>query len=70
MGLDFTIVAVRENEIKDLHIHPFDLTPIAVTGDDQLIIAQHPVIYKEQIPLGISLGPCKKIIGSYLKYSM
>ena len=66
VGLDFTMVAVKEDKIKELNIHPFDLTPTMASEDDQLIIPQHPLTkdYKQATPLGISLGPCKKILGN------
>lgn len=63
------MVAVKEDQIKELKIIPFDLTPTAVDEHDHLVIPQHPVSSKEstqQDPIGISLGSVKKIKGSYL----
>ena len=53
------MIGVKEDKIKELGIQPFDLTPSAVTENDQLIIPQHPSAEncKEQVPLSISLGP-------------
>ena len=65
------MIAVREDKMKELNVHPFDLTPGAVAEDDQLIIPQHPLTkdYKQPTPLGISLGPCKKMLGN-LSYAL
>ena len=62
------MIGVKEDKIKELEICPFDLTPNAVTENDQLVIPQHPLTkdYKEQNPLCISLGPCKKILGNLI----
>ena len=66
VGLDFTMIGVKEDKMKELNVHPFDLTPTVVAEDDQLVIPQHPLTrdYKQPTPLGISLGPCKKILGN------
>ena len=63
VGLDFTMIGVKEDKMKELNVHPFDLTPTEVVEDDQLVIPQHPLTrdYKQQTPLGIS---CKKILGN------
>ena len=62
------MIGVKEDKIKELKIRPFDLKPNAVTENDQLIIPQHPLAKdcKERIPLSISLGPCKKILGNLI----
>ena len=66
VGLDFTMIAVKEDKIKELNVHPFDLTPTVISEDDQLIIPQHPLTKdcKQATPMEISLGPCKKILGN------
>ena len=70
VGLDFTMIAVKQDKIKELSIQPLDLTPVAVAENDQLIIPQHPLTkdFKQATPMGISLGPCKNILGN-LYYS-
>jgi len=63
------MIGIKENKIKELGIHPFDLAPsAAVVENDQLIIPQHPLKQPvtadyERTPLCIALGPCKKILG-------
>ena len=66
VGLDFTMIAVKEEKIKELNIHPFDVSSAAVAEDDQLMIPQHPFNQdsQQQDPMGISLGPCKKVMGN------
>ena len=62
------MIGVKEDKIKELGIHPFDLTPSAVAENDQLMIPQHPLTedYKEATPLAISLGPIRHISGTYM----
>ena len=63
--LDFTMIGVKEDQIKKLSIHPFELAPTEVAKGDQLMIPQHPLTrdYQQQTPMGISLGPCKNTMG-------
>ena len=70
-GRDFTIVAVKEDKVKELNIEPFDLSGITVAEDDQLFVVQHSALYydhrkqnPQQNPIEISASPCKKIIGN------
>ena len=60
------MIGVKEDQIKELDIHPFELAPTEVAKDNQLMIPQHPVTrdYQQQTALGISLGPCKNIMGN------
>ena len=66
VGLDFTMIGVKEDKIKELDIHPFELAPAEVAKDNQLMIPQHPLTrdYQKPTPMGISLGPCKNIMGN------
>ena len=60
------MIGVKEDQIKELNIHPFELAPTEVAKDDQLMIPQHPLTrdYQQPTPMGISLGPCKNIMGN------
>ena len=66
MGLDFTMIGVKEDQIKELNIYPFELAPAEVAKDNQLMIPQHPLTRDNQqhSPLLISLGSCKNIMGN------
>ena len=71
VGLDFTMIAVKEEKIKELNIHPYDLSPAAIAENDQLIIPQHPLKpdNQQQTPMRI-IGPCKKAMGNNYMYSL
>ena len=60
------MIGVKEDQIKELNIYPFELAPTEVAKDDQLMIPQHPLTrdYQQPTPMGISLGPCKNIMGN------
>ena len=57
------MIEVQKNEVDELKISPFDLTPTNLEENDLLMVAGHPEIDGVQQPLLLSFHRCKKILG-------